>query len=169
MRRRLVVFAVIGLVTPLGACGGSSTSSPALDTTAVQRAIARSIGNQHHVRAHVRCPAGVPRRAGVTFTCSAHLQVGRYPVTVTETNGSGHVRYGNTAPLVILDTPKVESSIRQSVLAQRHLSATVTCPAEVLQQAGLSFTCTASVGHRGYPFVVTETNGRGHVRYVGVR
>jgi hypothetical protein len=37
----------------------------------------------------------------------------------------------------------------------------------VLQQRGLAFMCTAALGDRRYPFAVTESDGNGHVRYVG--
>ena len=168
MRARFVVIAVSCLAaSPLAGCG--SSSSPTLDTAAVQHAIATTIDRQHHVKTHVRCPSGVPRKKGVSFTCTARLQVGSYPVRVSETNGSGHVRFANRAPLVLLDTPRVESSIAQAILTQRRLRARVSCPPEVLQRAGISFTCTARIGSRRYPFVVTQTNDSGHVRYVGVR
>jgi hypothetical protein len=41
----------------------------------------------------------------------------------------------------------------------------------VLQQAGIAFTCTAVVAGRPtrYPFVVTQTNDTGHVRYEGLK
>jgi hypothetical protein len=158
--------AVIVMAYPLIGCG---SSKPTLDTAAVQRAIAQSILTQRHVHTNVRCPSKVPRKAGVRFTCVASLQVGSYPVSVIETNGSGRVRYENSAPLVILDIKKVETAIAESILRQRHLHATVTCPAEVLQQAGVAFNCTATVGGKPYPFTVTQVDGNGHVRYVGTR
>jgi hypothetical protein len=110
----------------------------------------------------------VARRAGTRFTCTARFDVGRYPVYVTETGDSGKVRFGNPAPLVILDIQRVERAITTSILAQRHLSARVSCPPEVLQQQGLAFTCTATVaGARRYPFLVTQIDSSGRVRYEG--
>ena len=32
----------------------------------------------------------------------------------------------------------------------------MTCPPEVIQKAGIAFTCTATVNGRQYPFAVTE-------------
>jgi hypothetical protein len=166
-RLRLLGPAAAALVAyPLGGCG---SSNPALDTAVVQSAIAHSILTQRKVHTNVHCPPKVRRKAGVRFTCIASLQVGSYPVSVIETNGSGHVRYENRAPLVVLDIKKVEGAIRESILRQRHLHATVTCPAEVLQQAGVAFNCTATVGGKPYPFTVTQVDGNGHVRYVGTR
>jgi hypothetical protein len=148
---------------------GCGSSTPTLNTVAVKRAIAESILTQHHLYATVSCPSKVPRKAGFAFTCTASLNVGTYPVLVTETNGSGHVRYENRAPLVSLDVAGVERTIRQSIRSQRGLDSTVSCPAEVIQKTGIVFTCMATVDGRGYPFTVTEVNGDGHVRYVGLQ
>jgi hypothetical protein len=79
------------------------------------------------------------------------------------------VRYEGQAPLTGLDVARIKRAIRTSLAAQRGLSATVDCPAEVLQQAGLRFTCTAHARGRNYPFLVTETDQAGHVTYVGER
>jgi hypothetical protein len=163
----LAVAAVVvsaALSGMLAACGSSDEK---LDTQQVQRAIAASILAQHAVRANVQCPANVARKAGQAFTCFATLDVGSYPVAVTEKDDAGHVRYGSAAPLVPLDVAKVESSIADSILAQRHLTSRVRCPATVLQRTGLRFICTATVAGRSYPFEVTETDAAGHVRYVG--
>ncbi len=133
----------------------------------MERAVAASILTQHHLSATVSCPSKVPRRAGVVFTCTANLNVGTYPVSVTETNSSGHVEYQNQASLVTLNIAGVEQAIKQSISSQRHLNSTVTCPAEVIQKAGIVFTCTAVVNGRSSPFEVTEVDDKGHVRYVG--
>jgi Domain of unknown function (DUF4333) len=156
--------AAVLVAPPLSGCGGSK---PALSTVIDERAIAASILAQHHLYATVRCPPKVPKKTGTVFTCTASLDVGTYPVTVTETNDSGHVSYQDRAPLVALDIAKVERAIEQSIDSQKHLSATATCPSEVIQKAGVVFTCTATVDGKPYPFEVTETDSDGHVRYVG--
>jgi hypothetical protein len=97
------------------------------------------------------------------------VQVSSYPVSVVETTGSGHLRYENSAPLVILSIKKVQTTITESILRWRHLHATVTCPAELIQQAGVTFTCIATVGGKSYAFAVTEIDGNHRVRYVGTR
>jgi Domain of unknown function (DUF4333) len=152
------------LVASLSGCG---TSKPALNTVTDERAIAASLLAQHHLYATVRCPPRVPRKAGTVFTCTASLNVGTFPVTVTERNSAGHVSYQDRGPLVALDIAKVAQAIKQSIGSQRHLDATVTCPAEVIQKAGIIFTCTATISGKPYPFEVTETDNEGHVRYVG--
>ncbi len=158
----LTVSAML-LVLWLPGCGSTRTT---FRTGRVEHAIADSILTQHHLRATVRCPTVVPRRAGFVFTCTARLSVGTYPVVATETNRRGHVSFRNTAPLLTLDVAAVERAITRSIVSQRHLRSTVSCPEEVLQMAGITFTCTATVNGRHYPFSVTEVDGDGHVRYV---
>jgi hypothetical protein len=72
---------------------------------------------------------------------------------------------GSSTPT--LNTVTVQRSIAASILAQRHLNATVRCPSNVPRKAGLTFTCMATVGGRQYPFAATEVDGKGRVRYVG--
>jgi len=150
----------------LGACGSSESK---LDTGRVQRAVAASILAQRGLHTTVTCPSDVPIKTGYTFTCNAKLDVGSYPVTVVITNSKGHVRYENRAPLIALNTGKVEHAIAASIAGQRHLNATVTCPQEVLQKAGVVFTCIAVIpgNSKRYPFVVTQVDNHGRVRYVG--
>lgn len=166
VQRNCVSGPALGAMLALSIAGCGS-SIPSLNTAPIAHAIGQSILAQRNITTTVHCPATVPRRAGVQFTCIARLQVGSYPVSVQETNGSGRVRYGNAAPLVVLNIKKVQSAISGSILTQRHLRAVVVCPAQVVQQAGLTFTCTATVNGAHYPFAVTETNGHGHVRYEG--
>lgn len=67
---------------------------------------------------------------------------------------------------VILNTERVERSIETSILAQRHLASTVSCPVNIEQKAGVVFDCQATVQGRQFPVVVTQTDGHGHVTYV---
>lgn len=151
-----------GLVLTVCGCG----SSERLDTARVERAIAESILTEHHLYTLVKCPAGEPQQAGVRFRCMALLTVGSYPVYATETDGDGHVSYRNDAPLRTLDTTRVQSAIVASLRGQRHRRVQVSCPSGVLQQRGLSFTCTAHVDGANSAFGVVEMDGEGHVRYV---
>ena len=167
MRQLSALLGALLSVPCLSACGSSGASN--LDTAKIGRAITESILRQHGIYAMVACPSRVARRAGEVFTCRARLDVGSYPVVVTEVGDNGHVRYGNTSPLTILNIAKVEHAIETSVRDERHLRATVSCPAEVLQQKGLIFRCSAVIqgGTRRYPFVVREIDEAGHVRYLG--
>jgi len=162
---RMLALALV-LVTGLAACG---SSEPKLDTARVEHAVEASILAQRGLRTTVTCPSEVPIKTNYTFTCNAKLDVGSYPVTVVVTNSKGHVRYENRAPLVALNTEKVEHAIAASIAGQRHLAATVTCPHEVLQRTGIVFTCTAVVSgsSKQYPFEVTQVDNNGRVKYVG--
>jgi hypothetical protein len=148
------------------ACGSSARS---LDTVKVERAIATSILKERDLYTTVVCPAKVPQQAGHVFMCTARLEVGAYPVKAIETNGSGQVSYANQQPLVVLNIAKVQRAIEVSIFRQRHLRAAASCPAEVLQRAGIVFSCTAKIngGAGRYPFRVSEVDNAGHVRYVG--
>jgi hypothetical protein len=162
------VVGFLGVVVAAPSLYGCGSTTPTLNAVAVERAVAASILTQHDLRVRVSCPRTVPRRAGVVFTCTAGLDVGTYPVYVTETTAGGRVRYENRAPLATLDIARVQHAIERSIRAQRRLTSTVTCPAEVVRRTGIAFTCTATVAGRRYPFAVTEIAGSGRVRYVGL-
>jgi hypothetical protein len=80
----------------------------------------------------------------------------------------------SSTPATNLNTARVAQSIEQSVLTERHLHVTVTCPAAVPQEAGRTFVCTA-VAHTTTkppkvtktPFTVTIQNDKGYVTYKG--
>ena len=74
--------------------------------------------------------------------------------------------WSGTSTPVILNTVKVERSIESSILSQRHLASTVSCPVNIVQKAGVVFDCLATVGSRQFQVVVTETDSNGHVVYV---
>ena len=148
--------------TALAGCGASTAT---LDVTGVEHAIAASILAQRHLVVGVVCPSKVPRKPGAHFDCAAILQVGTYPVAVSETSNAGHVIYANPTPLIALNTAKVQQAIASSIRAQRHASATVQCPSQVLQQAELVFTCAATFNGATRQFVVTQVDGAGSVLY----
>lgn len=167
--RWLLALATLAVTTAsaAGCGGGGGTKNATVETSTVQRSIAASILTQRHVPTDVSCPTKVPSVAGIGFTCVARLDAGTYPVAVVVKDANGHVRYGNQAPLVVLDIARVQRAIERSILEQRKLVASVTCPAYVLQQAGLKFVCKARVGGKTYPFAVEQTDASGHVRYIG--
>jgi uncharacterized membrane protein (DUF4010 family) len=74
--------------------------------------------------------------------------------------------WNSNSTRVILNTERVERSIEASIVAQRHLASTVSCPVNIVQKAGVVFNCQATVRGRQFPVVVTETDGNGHVTYV---
>lgn len=74
--------------------------------------------------------------------------------------------WNGTSTPVILNTERIERSIEASILAQRHLGSTVSCPVNIVQKAGVVFDCQAMVRGRHFAVVVTEVDGKGHVVYV---
>lgn len=139
----------------------------------MERSIASSFLKQQHVYTRVLCPSRIPQQKGHAFQCDASFDVGSYSVPVTETNGAGHVHWSTQAPVHLLKITNVSTAIRRSVLTQRGVRSTVSCPARVLQQKGLAFTCqavvrsgTTKVKAGTYPFRVTQADDAGHVTYV---
>jgi ABC-type glycerol-3-phosphate transport system substrate-binding protein len=88
--------------------------------------------------------------------------------------GSSGSSSSSTAAKTNLDTTRVARSIEQSILTERHLKSTVTCPSAVVQEQGKTFECVAAVSSASKPikvtkttFVVTVKNDKGYVTYVG--
>ena len=170
---RLTGAGLFGVVVGLTvvACG-SSTPPKTIDSVALERSIARSILAEHHLNTKVTCPAKVIQQRGHTFNCYALLEVGRYRVPVTQVNGHGDVKWHTSQPITLLNTPRVEQAIASSINKQRKVTAEVTCPSQVLQAEGVTFTCMAvtqggqKVPAGRYPFKVTQTDGAGHVTYI---
>jgi len=164
---RARVASAIGLSALVAtACGGGSSPPATLVTAPVARAIMQTIQRQWGISTVVECPTHPPRKAGYHFVCVAKLAVGSYPVEVVEINARGGVRYSNSTPLHTLNSQTVELAIKQAIHKQRKLTATVSCPSPILQQAGLVFTCTATTKRGTSAFTVTETDSQGHVEVV---
>jgi len=71
----------------------------------------------------------------------------------------------------MLNMTRVEMSIEASILRERNIHSTVTCPASVEERAGNVFTCyaegTIGAAKTPYrtPFVVTQVNNSGYVTF----
>jgi hypothetical protein len=88
--------------------------------------------------------------------------------------GSSSSSSSSTAAKTNLNIARVAHSIEQSIVAQRHLTATVVCPTTEPQEKGKKFECIATtrtiakpVKVAKTPFVVTVQNEKGYVTYVG--
>ena len=164
----LVAFAAL----TIAACGGDDgdgDGGPKINTANYAKAIAGSVLQQHKQVVQVQCPPTVDKKKGTEFTCDVKLEVGKYPVQVTMTDDKGTVKYGNTAPLALLDMEKVRHAIGVEIRHQRHLGSEITCPEQVLQQKGLTFFCDAKVeGGTNTRFKVEQTDDEGHVTFVGL-
>ncbi len=65
-----------------------------------------------------------------------------------------------------LSTAQAKAAIEESILKERHIHATVTCPAEVVKAKGTTFQCLAVTSSGAKTnFNVIEINSRGAVRY----
>lgn len=106
---------------------------------------------------HANLRAGLRTRLGRTLISGGAL-VAAAGLAAAGCGGGG----GETT---ILNTEKVERAIEQSSLAQRGQHAQVSCPAGVHQKKGLTFVCTAAVGHVTTRFSVTQLDGAGRVHY----
>jgi len=71
----------------------------------------------------------------------------------------------SSTPSAILNTHRIELAIKQSILSERHIHATVTCPSVVPQQKSRNFACIATIGTTKTPFAVIQTDNSGHVTY----
>lgn len=85
--------------------------------------------------------------------------------------GSSSSSTSSSTPVAVnLNTPHVAHAIELSILGERHVHATVSCPAVIKQEAGKKFVCIATThdsngaAHKT-PFTVTEQNSKGYVTY----
>lgn len=171
-RPRLAAVVVAAGALVAAGCGSSSTNTttaaPKLAVTSIEKAISQTIHKQHGITTVVTCPKNAPRKAGYQFYCTAALDAGTYAVVVRELNARGGVAYSNSTPLNVLDSHRIALAITETVRSKRHLTAAVTCPASILQAKGLKFTCTAKIKNGTASFLVTETDAKGHVSFVGL-
>ncbi len=76
--------------------------------------------------------------------------------------GSG----SSTTNSEFLSTKQTRGAIEESILAQRHIHATVVCPTEVVREKGVTFQCIATSPNGAKTvFHVVEANSRGYVEY----
>ena len=164
LRPARVAAAGVLVSVAVAACGSSGPAK--LDTATVARAIEQRILAQNGIATAVLCAAPPVMRVGATFRCSAKLAVGTYAVDVVAINAKGSFRYSSSGPLQVLDSVTVEHAIAGSIRRQLHLAAAVSCPAPVLQSAGVSFSCLATTKRGTHRFKVTQLDANGKVDIV---
>lgn len=86
-------------------------------------------------------------------------------VSIGACGSSSSPKESSSIPSSILDTGTVERSIEQSIFAQRHVHAKVSCPGVVPQEKGRDFACIATIGKTQTSFAVTQVNDSGYVKY----
>ena len=85
-------LAVVAVGLALGACGKSEAPT-ILNNEKVERAIEKSSLVQRGKRPRVSCPSGVHQKKDLVFACTAVVGRASTRFVVTQTNGSGNVRY----------------------------------------------------------------------------
>lgn len=118
--------------------------------------------------------AATPRiaRAAVRHRASVALAVLACAALVSACGSSSNTTSGSTKAK--LNIARIQLSIEQSILSERHIHATVVCPAVVAEEVGKTFECVATSravkkphAVTKTPFVVTVQNTKGYVTYVG--
>lgn len=110
-------------------------------------------------RQRQRLPCG-PRSPRTRWAAAAILALAAGSLLVACGSGS------STTNSEFLSTKQTRGAIEESILAQRHLHATVVCPAEVVREKGVTFQCVATTPNGAKTiFHVVETNSRGYVEY----
>ena len=90
--RLLLGLALAAGALAFGACGKSEAPT-ILNTEKVERAIEKSSLVQRGKRPRVSCPSGVHQKKGLQFACTALVGRASTRFVVTQTNGTGNVRY----------------------------------------------------------------------------
>ncbi|HEU4681565.1 MAG TPA: DUF4333 domain-containing protein [Gemmatimonadales bacterium] len=91
-RWALVPSLLVGAGLAFSGCG-SSESAAMLDTSKIERAIARSSLAQRGAHPKVSCPPEVAQEKGLVFSCIAVIEGTRTRFIVTQQDDAGRVRY----------------------------------------------------------------------------
>jgi len=120
MRRTGVCAVVIAAVL---AWGTATADAATLNTAATRRAIADRVTATYPgiTFGNVSCPAGIPRKQGVKFTCTVQLPGTFIILDATQTDGRGSVTFETRQAIV------AREALEQFVAASASLPAIVTC------------------------------------------
>jgi hypothetical protein len=165
LRIGLPLFALL-----LTGCSVSIGSSDELNVDKGRREIERFIQRKNHVRARVTCPAHVKAQKGGRYRCYAHLAVGVVPVLVTQRDDNGNVHI-DVADRHLVPIGRLKRFIADGIRAQNpdltdpKIPVVVRCPATVVEQRGLSFTCRATLAGTPRVVDVDQTDSVGGVHF----
>lgn len=165
---RLVAVALVAgfaAATVLGAC---TRDADTLDTTATERAVARSIGRRVTVDVEeIRCPSVIPRGEGRSVTCTAVLVdgLGTLRLRVTQ-RGQGQALDVELRDAVV-DPADVARQLHEALVARYGRSFTVDCgpagPAVRAPQATVR--CKADDGATGRTITATVVDAAGTLSF----
>ncbi|HEY7106810.1 MAG TPA: DUF4333 domain-containing protein [Acidimicrobiia bacterium] len=156
--RVLVAATTLAVAALLVAADGAAAAT--LHVAPLRREIARQIAATYPglTSGNVACPERVTRRTGVTSTCTVQLPGTFLFVDVTQTDGSGTVRFESVQALL------ERSELEQFVAANASLPATVTCGTTdwLVARPGDLVACHAAIAdgsQRDVQVVVRDTAG----------
>jgi hypothetical protein len=157
MRPLLAGLALLTTIL-LSACGETT-----VDATKGERLIRGVVAEQVDARVRsVRCPTGVKKQEGDTFTCTVTgVDGSRGDVVVTQRGGGGlavvapflHVREAETVMAARIGKRIKASDVKLS------------CPEIVVVKQGSLFKCEATAKGRERNVTVRLTDAEGHFRY----
>ena len=103
--------------------GATAAGAATLNTAATRRAIADRVTATYPgiTFGNVTCPAGIPRKQGVKFTCTVQLPGTFIILDVSQTDGRGSVTFETRQAIV------ARQALEQFVAASASLPAIVTC------------------------------------------
>jgi hypothetical protein len=155
MRISLGLLALTAVV--LGGC------SKTIDSPKAERFIAKSVREQ--VGADVKsvsCPSDITAKKGDTFECTVTGADGTSgKAVVTEKDDEGNVAV--SAPFI--HVRNLEQQIASGIADQVGGSVELSCPEIVVGAKGDTFECQVTAGSDKAVVAVTQTDGKGNVRY----
>jgi hypothetical protein len=153
--------ALLLLVAGAAALSGCAKS---IDDEKAEKFIAKSVTQQVGAKVKsVSCPSNLTAKKGETFECTVNGTDGTSgKATVTEKDDEGNVNV--SAPFI--HVRNLEEQIAGGISGQVGGSdVQVTCPEIIVGDKGAVFECQASSGSDKATVEVTQTDGRGNVRY----
>ncbi|MCM2256267.1 MAG: DUF4333 domain-containing protein [Vicinamibacteria bacterium] len=162
MKRTIRTIGGVACMVTLVACSGG------LDMDKVKALISELITKQ--VGASVKsvtCPEQRETKAGDSFECTAEIDHGKVPVTVTQKDGDGTV----SAELkqAILKVGELEKLIAGNIKESTGDDATVSCgPKFRPSTPNETFDCTAKTPDADVKIKVTVKDDQGNVRFEAV-
>lgn len=162
MKRTIRTIGGVACMVSLVACSGG------LDMEKVKALVSELITKQ--VGASVKsvtCPEERETKAGDSFECTAEIDHGKIPVTVTQKDGDGTV----SAELkrAILKVGELEKLIAGNIKESTGDDATVDCgPKFRPSTPNETFDCTASTPDADLKIKVTVQDDQGNVRFAAV-
>ena len=161
--RRFVLIGILVLPAALAGC------ERLLDIERAEAAIKSGLTEQLEMPfASVECPETRAMKAGDVFMCTAVAQTGGdLRIQVTQTDGSGAIKWTVTNGDKLLSLVKLEEQIKVGLARQHNVDAAVACGGKMrVAKAGQTLECTATAGAESRKVLVTMDDDKGNVTWV---